>query len=110
MRWLEGVSAKIEIWPGRYERVMAQCLVHSKCEAQRAFSARFAERIGCGAEEPFCFLGVWLRRAAEFTTAGKHKEFRERISVEEERAYALEHGWPLTAPKAPAARTRRRKK
>ena len=77
-----------------------RCPVHRgiKCEAQRSFSNDFARRSGCGAEEPFLCPGVWLRWAREFGTAEEHKAFKEQISVEEMRAYAVEHDWPLTDP------------
>ena len=99
-RWLEGVKAKIDAQPGKYARVIVRCPVHRKppCEAQRSFSNYFARKSGCGVEEPFCCLGVWLRRAREFDTAEKHKALKQQISVQEMRAFAVEHDWPLTDP------------
>ena len=99
-RWLEGVKAKIDAQPGKYARVIVRCPVHRKppCEAQRSFSNYFARKSGCGVEEPFCCLGVWLRRAGEFDTAEEHKALKPLISVQEMRAYAVEHDWPLTDP------------
>ena len=106
-RWLEGVKAKIEIWPGKYERVKVQCILHPKCEAQRAFSEAYGRETGCGVEEPFCCLGVWLRRAGDFGTAETHRKLKYNISVEERRAYAREHGWPLAEPVEPKRKRRR---
>ena len=83
-----------------------------KCEAQRVFSRNFARETGCGDEEPFCILGVWLRRCRDFDNAEAHRDFKDTISVAERRAYAEEHGWPLVeaVPKAKARPAKRRRR
>ena len=110
-RLLEGVVARISTWPGlhSYSRVIVKCPWHAKCEAQRSFSHDFAMETGCGGEEPFCLLGVWLRRGKGLVNAQVHKDLKATISVEERRDYAREHGWPLVPP-VPKAKARPRKK
>ena len=92
LRLLEGCRVTIDLRPGRYERCLVTCPVHADCEAQRSCSKRFARASGLGAEEPFAFLGVWLRHAGRFETKKEHQEFKKKISWEEERAYAQEQG------------------
>ena len=113
-RLLEGVKARVETWHGvhSYGRVIVKCPWHEKCEAQRVFSRNFASETGCGDEEPFCILGVWLRRGEFLANATAHKAVKATISVEERRAYAEEHGWPLVepVPKAEARPAKKRRK
>ena len=42
--------------------------------------------------EPLAFLGVWLRKANDFTSARAHMESRKDIKPEQIQAYARELG------------------
>ena len=79
-RWLEGVELKVSHRAGAYERVWCKCPLHRDCRAQRKFSKRFARESGLGMDEPFCFLGVWLRDRGQFETAGEHEAYRKELA------------------------------
>ena len=79
-RWLEGVELKVSHRAGAYERVWCKCPLHRDCRAQRKFSKRFARESGLGMDEPFCFLGVWLRDRGQFETAEEHEAYRKELA------------------------------
>ena len=74
--------------PGCYRLYHVNCKEHAKCRAQRSISARFGGETGLGEEEPFAFLGVWLRDRGKFSTAAAHKAYRKEIKSADVQAYA----------------------
>ena len=79
--------------PGSYRRVEVGCSFHEGCEAQRSFSEKLASESGLGDQEPYTFLGVWLRKGRDCETAGEHMEYRAKIKASDLRAYAAALGW-----------------
>ena len=79
--------------PGSYRRAKVKCSFHKGCEAQRSFSEKLARESGLGDQEPYAFLGVWLRKGRDCETAGEHMEYRAKIKASDVRAYADALGW-----------------
>ena len=89
--WVEGCPVVFERHgalgqPGSYRRVKVKCPRHHACWGTRSFSSRLAKASGLGDQEPYAFLGVWLRRGAECATREEHRHFKP--SPEATRAYA----------------------
>ena len=78
-RLVEDHEVIIELVPGRYERAMVKCTFHKGCKAQRAYSDKYARASRLGIEEPFCFLGVWLKRGRELKAAEEHQDLGRRL-------------------------------
>ena len=84
------------------------CPTHGKeCFKSRVFNAKFGEESGLGVEEPYAYLGCWLKLGEDrgrFPDAESHKKSgwanNKGPSVEEVRAYARATGW-LPAEEAP---------
>ena len=94
---------KYDSRPGSYRRMKVdKCPIHgAKCNKSRAFSAKFGEASGLGEEEPFAYLGAWLKLGEDqvrFPDAEAHKtgwpgKRSQGLRVEEVRAYAKDMGW-----------------
>ena len=77
------------------------CPHHGKdCHKTRVFNAKFGEATGLGDQEPFAYLGAWLKLGEDrdrFPDAGAHKKTgwpnKRGPSVEEVRTYARSMGW-----------------
>ena len=96
--------------PGVYTRMrVAKCPVHGKaCFKSRAFSARFGRQSGLGEQEPFAYLGAWMKLGqdrARFPDAEAHRQSGwkkgQGPSVEEVQQYAKDMGWLLSEGPAP---------
>ena len=75
-----------------------ECPTHGKaCQKTRVFSEQLAGPSGLGEDEPFAFLGCWLRMGEDrdrFPDAKSHGSgWRKGPSVEEVKAYAKDMGW-----------------
>ena len=99
---LEGAELKYDPRPGSYRRMKVNvCPTHGKnCSKSRAFSEKFGRRSGLGDEEPFAYLGCWLRMGedlARFPDAETHKKEgwpdKQGPSTEEVQEYARSMGW-----------------
>jgi hypothetical protein len=80
-----------------YSRFSAKCPLHlgaKACRKTRCFGVRAAASSGLGDLEPAAFLGVWLAKAGQFSTADEHKAFVPLAS--EVKAYASRQGWTNT--------------
>ena len=80
---------------------------HKGCNKQRSWSDKFANASGLGMDEPFAYLGCWLRgprqdpekyKDAEYHMKwGKPKEPDKKVyggpSVAEVKAYAVDMSW-----------------
>jgi hypothetical protein len=77
-----------------YSRFSAKCPVHTgttACRKTRCFGVRAAASTGLGDLEPAAFLGAWLAKAGQFSTAAEHKSFVPPAA--EVRDYAGRLGW-----------------
>ena len=79
--------------PGAYRRLRVKCPVHDRCGALRSFSARFGWASGLGDQEPFAFLGCWLRAASTYPDDAETPHAAWKPSVREVQAYAQSMGW-----------------
>ena len=96
---------KYESRPGSYRRMKVdKCPVHGPgCSKSRTFTAKFGAASGLGEEEPFAYLGAWLKMGEDrvrFPDAQAHKSSgwpqgkrQQGPSVEEVKAYAKDMGW-----------------
>ena len=97
---LEGVQLEEEYHGvpgtrGAYKRLRAVCQAHAKCRSQRSFSQKFGRASGLGDQEPFAFLGCWLRAAPNFVE-NPEGHARWKPSTDEVVAYANSMGWTGT--------------
>ena len=81
--------------PGSYRRLRAVCNVatHVGCKVQRSFSAWFGRASGLGDQEPFAFIGCWLRAGASFSDASQPSHSQWKPTVAQVQAYAESMGW-----------------
>ena len=98
---LQGAELKYEHSPGKYERMrVAECPTHgSECFKSRVFNAKFGEKSGLFDQEPYAYLGCWLKLGEDldrFPDAESHKKSgwanEKGPSVEEVRTYARSVG------------------
>ena len=94
--WVEGCPLQFEHHgalgqPRSYRRVKVKCPYHRACWGSRSFSSRLAKASGLGDQEPYAFLGVWLRCGADFATREEHRDFKP--SPEATKAYANDVGF-----------------
>ena len=47
--------------PGSYRRMKCKCPLHSHCKKSRVFSEQYGRSTGLGDQEPYAYLGAWLR-------------------------------------------------
>ena len=76
---------------GHYERLLVRCPLHRGCKAQRSFSARFMQASGLDNLEPYAFIGCWLQRRGQFSSAQAHVAWKP--SKEDVVAYAQAQEW-----------------
>ena len=94
---------KYDSRPGVYRRMKVEkCPIHGEgCSKSRVFSEKFARESGLGEDEPFAYLGAWLKLGEDrgrFPDAAAHKTGwllpnKKGPSVEEVKAYAQDMGW-----------------
>ena len=108
---LHGAELKYESRRGvqSYQRMRVDCCpTHGKeCGKSRAFNANFGKATGLGDQEPFAYLGCWLKLGEDrgrFPDAESHKRSgwgnKKGPSVEEVQTYARSMGW-LPPPPGP---------
>ena len=102
---LHGAELKYESRPGSYKRMKVEkCPVHGKgCFKSRTFSAKFGRASGLGEEEPFAYLGAWMKLGEDRdrfpdTEAHRKSGWTNELgpSVQEVQAYAKDMGWLLS--------------
>ena len=99
---LHGAELKYESRPGKYQRMRVECCpTHGQeCFKSRSFNAKFGEAAGLGDQEPYAYLGCWLKLGEDrgrFPDAESHKRSgwanNRGPSVEEVQTYARSMGW-----------------
>ena len=96
---LEGCEVSYEAhgvvdMPGSYRRLRVQCLLHCgepRCGKTRSFGVKSAIASGLGDDEPYAYLGTWLRAGQHHADADSHKRFTPSNAMV--KAYFASQGW-----------------